>query len=430
MTGYSSLRLIFRYLRSKIRASSRIIYAVHHAITSGSDGYAIRGHGLIKALQKEGIKAWVLVSSANLRPKLSLKVNVGEINYLHLSDNKVETYLEFMKVFKPDAILAASNWRHAMPILQAAQQMGIPFWYESRGFWELSECARDPGFASSKEFFEELAGEKAVAQASERLFTLNQQMAAEWMKRGVPAAKISLIPNGIDHIPKTMPEANQDLLAELGLKGRKVVAYIGSFSMYEGLEGLIRSFALARQQGLEARLLLVGSLTKGGIKSESCQSSDSLRNLAYELGIADQIVFTGRVAPEMLSSYYPLVDLMVIPRRPELVCEIVSPIKTLEAAAHGVQLLLSSVAPLADLKSLGPGVHLFDKGSVESLTRQLVTIISRPTPLRCPHMLYPGLEKFLWTRNIEPLLEALRHTTPNLKRLRPRQQRGDNTRCN
>jgi glycosyltransferase involved in cell wall biosynthesis len=396
--------------------AKRLIYSVHHAITSFSDGYAIRGHGLAKAVKEAGIKLWVLVSATDLNVKLPFRINIDGVNYLHLDNQKSEAYYEFLKVFKPCAVLAASNWRHAKPIQQAAQQLEIPFWYEARGFWELSECARDPGFAASKEYREELAGETAIAQASERLFTLNRQMAAEWINRGIPAAKISLIPNGIGHIPKPMPEANQALLSQLGLKGSKVIGYIGSFSVYEGLEDLIRSFALARQQGLEARLLLVGSLTQGGNKSESCQSSDYLRNLAYELGIADQIVFTGRVAPEMISNYYPLIDLMVIPRRPELVCEIVSPIKPLEAASHGIQLLLSSVAPLADLQALGPGVHLFDKGSVDSLARQLVAIISRPTPSRSPHTLYPGLEKFLWSRNIEPLLEALRDTSPNLRR--------------
>ena len=75
-------------------------------------------------------------------------------------------------------------------------------------------------------------------------------------------------------------------------------------------------------------------------------------------------MFTGRVAPEILPNYYRLIDLVVILRRPELVCEIVSPIKPLEAAAHGTQLLLSSVKPLADLQALGPGVHLFEKGYI------------------------------------------------------------------
>ena len=397
--------------------AKRLIYSVHHAITSFSDGYAIRGHGLAKAVKEAGIKLWVLVSPTQFNTKSPFQVVVDDVNYLHLGKYKLTTYQEFFKVFKPNAVLTSSNWLHAMPIQQVAQKLGLPFWYEARGFWELSECARDPSFASSSAFRQEVAGETAIAQASDRLFTLNRQMAAEWINRGIPAAKISLIPNGIGHIAKAMPEANQALLSQLGLKGSKVIGYIGSFSVYEGLEDLVRSFALARQQGLKARLLLVGSLTQGGNKSESCQSSNYLRNLAYELGIADQIVFTGRVAPEMISNYYPLIDLMVIPRRPELVCEIVSPIKPLEAASHGIQLLLSSVAPLADLQALGPGVHLFDKGSVDSLARQLVAIISRPTPSRSPHTLYPGLEEFLWLRNIEPLLEALRDTSPNLKRL-------------
>ena len=174
----------------KFSSQKRLIYGVHHAITSGSDGYSIRSHGLAKALSQEGVALWVLVAYGDASSSLPFHVVFENVNYLHLQIQTPESYREILKIFKPDAVLAASNWSHAKPIQQATKMLGLPFWYEARGFWELSECARDPCFAASKEFREELAGETAIAQASDRLFTLNRQMAAEWMKRGIPAAKV------------------------------------------------------------------------------------------------------------------------------------------------------------------------------------------------------------------------------------------------
>ena len=399
--------------------SGRLIYGVHHAITSSSDGYAVRGHGLARALCQAGVALKVLVGPSNSASGLPFRVTEDGVDYLHLKSISEPSYQWLLSVLKPDAVLAASNWSHALPLQQAAQKLGLPFWYEARGFWELSRCSREPYFSGSAEFQQEVAAETAIAQAAGRLFTLNRQMAAEWVRRGVPASKISLIPNGLAAIPTIIPEPDRTLLDRLDMGTGKVVAYIGSFSVYEGLDNLISAFALARQQGLDACLLLVGSLSKAGRSGQPCESADRLIALASQLGVADRLVLTGRVPPQSVASYYPLIDLVVIPRRPERVCEIVSPLKPLEAAANGAQLLLSSVAPLADLQSLGPGVHLFEKGSDHALFRQLVDILSLPTPPHSPQLLYPGLEKLLWSRNIQPLLEALRETPRRLKRSFP-----------
>ena len=398
-----------------IRHPPRLVYAVHHSITNGSDGYAVRGHGIAKALKEKGVKLWVLTSSAYFDFKLPFRVDVDGVTYLHLDSNQPVAYHEFLQMLKPDAVLAASNWLHAKPIQAAARTHDLPFYYEARGFWELSKCARDPNYASSPNFRKAVAGEVAIAQASDHVFTLNRHMAAEWSRRGVSSSNISLMPNGLDHIHNDMTGPNLRLLGQLGLAGSKVIAYVGSFSVYEGLDDLIRAFALARQHGLEAKLLLLGSLTRSGNSSLPCERLGELSDLVLELELANQVVFGKRVAPEVLPSYFSFVDLMVVPRKPELVCELVSPLKPMEAVANGTRLLLSSVAPLADLKSLGPGVHYFEKGSVDHLARKLLEVLSKPTPARCPKSLYPGLEEFLWSRSVQSLLDKLNEAPHRLK---------------
>ena len=107
-----------------------------------------------------------------------------------------------------------------------------------------------------------------------------------------------------------------------------------------GLGDLIRALALARQHGLDARLLLLGLLTPGGNSSLPCEGLGALSDLVRELGLVDQVVFGDRVASKVLSSYFSFIYLMVVPRKPDLMCVLVSPMKPIKAGTFRIQLLL------------------------------------------------------------------------------------------
>ena len=61
-------------------------------------------------------------------------------------------YAELIRIFKPSAVMAASNWANALPPARAAQSAGLPFFYEVRGFWELTRLAAEPSWADSPEY--------------------------------------------------------------------------------------------------------------------------------------------------------------------------------------------------------------------------------------------------------------------------------------
>lgn len=283
----------------------RLVYGVHHAITTSSDGYAVRGHALARALRVAGIALKVLVAPSELTARLPFRVTVDEIDYLHLASHACADYRCMLQVFKPDAVLAASNWSHAQPLQHAARQLGIPFWYEARGFWEFSRCAREPSFASTDEFRHAVASETAIALGSDRLFTLNRHMAAEWVRRGVAPKKISLIPNGATAISLAKPTPSPAMQERLKPGERQIIAYLGSFSAYEGLDDLITAFARIYQRGVNAHLLLVGSLSLDGSSTHPCQRAGHLQALARELGVADRLLITGRMDPSEMSSLSP-----------------------------------------------------------------------------------------------------------------------------
>ena len=406
----------------------RLLYAVNHSYPFSSNGYAVRTHGVASALVQAGVE--VIAVSRPGSPwdragftdsNFALEHCIDGVRYVHLpfpsltgkslpayTAQAAEAFAELMHVFRPQAVMAASNWHNALPPALAARTAGLPFFYEVRGFWEISQASRDPAWADSPGFAHEVAGETAVANAAQRVFTINRLMRDELVRRGVEAARVDLVPNGFPGWPDDRALAVGDMPTRttLGISARYVVGYVGSFNVYEGLEDLIEAVALLRQRGVDVALTLVGSGEPRGIGvgQAADPAAQAYRALAKQLGMGAHVVMPGRVKPDEAAGYYALMDVVVIPRRPFAVSEIVSPMKPLEAAAHGKRVLLSDVAPLADLAPLCPSFSYFTKGSVGSLADKLGALLAAGdfSPPRCA-----ALAELTWKKNVTPMAVAM-----------------------
>ena len=402
----------------------RLLYAVNHCYPFSSNGYAVRTHGVASALVRAGVE--VIAASRPGTPwdragfaadNFALEHRIDGVRYVHLPqpsqvglalpdylNRAVAAFADLLRVFKPDVVMAASNWHNALPAAVAAREAGVPFFYEVRGFWEISQASRDPAWAGSPGFLHAVAGETAVAQAAQRVFTINRHMRAELVRRGVAAEKVDLVPNGFAGwpSPETSGVASR---ASLGIRARFVVGYIGSFNVYEGLEDLIEAVARLRARGVDVALLLVGSSTQSaGMALGECAMSAAYRALAVDLLLDEHLMLPGRVTPEQTAAYYALLDVVVIPRRPFEVCEIVSPMKPVEAAAHGKRVLMSDVAPLADLVGLCPNFSVFAKGDGAALADRLGELLAGgdfELP-RCE-----ALAGLTWERNVGAMVEEV-----------------------
>ena len=111
----------------------------------------------------------------------------------------------------------------------------LPFFYEVRGFWEITRLAAEPAWADSPDYRKARAMEQAVARRAQRLFTLNRFMRDELVRGGGPADRVDLVPNGFDGWASA-PGGADALRQQLGIQAKHVVGYIGSFNAYEGLE--------------------------------------------------------------------------------------------------------------------------------------------------------------------------------------------------
>jgi len=175
-----------------------------------------------------------------------------------------------------------------------------------------------------------------------------------------------VIPNGVDaaafHCAAT---ADGNLRTRFGLDGCEVIGFAGSFYGYEGLDLLLDAAALLAPDRPSLRVLLVG----GGPQEEA------LRSQAARLGIADRVVFTGRVAHTEVQHYYELVDVLAYPRRSMRLTEIVTPLKPLEAMAQGRMFVASDVGGHRELVRDGETGTLFRAGDVGALAGALRRVL-------------------------------------------------------
>jgi glycosyltransferase involved in cell wall biosynthesis len=148
-----------------------------------------------------------------------------------------------------------------------------------------------------------------------------------------------------------------------------VIGYIGTFVDYEGLEDLASACSLLKRGGVEFRLLLVGNEDASGQGRGAI--TEQINVIANSGGFSDWLIMPGRVPHEEVESYYSLIDIAPFPRKPLPVCEMVSPIKPLEALAMEKAVVVSSVRALQEMVTHEKTGLVFEKGNVEGLTNAL-----------------------------------------------------------
>lgn len=372
----------------------RLCYVLHNSLPYSSGGYATRAQGLAQALADTGWEVVALTRPgfpcdvAEVEPEAVLSTDVIEgIPYVRelwpsRRGQTTTSYIEGaadalerqLRSLRPSVVVAASNHLTGLPALIAARRLGIPFFYEVRGLWEVTRLSREPAFAETVNYWLQRHLEAAVALEAEGVFTLTGALRDELVAREVPAEKIRLLPNACD--PERFEPLPRDraLQAELGFpEGVPVIGYIGTFVSYEGLEDLAAACGRLKAQGLAFRLLLVGNEDASG--SGRGEITEAIQRAAVKHGFQDWLAMPGRVPHEVVPAYYSLIDIAPFPRKPLPVCEMVSPMKPLEALAMEKAVVVSDVRALAEMVRDGETGLLFRKGDVDDLTDKLVQLV-------------------------------------------------------
>lgn len=270
---------------------------------------------------------------------------------------------------QPDLIHAHSPVLNVLPALKVGAQLGIPVVYEIRAFWEDAAVDHGSTREDSPRYRLTRALETHAIRQAAHVFTICEGLRADIVGRGVPADKVTVIPNAVDVGAFQLAQPAEPALQQRwGLQGRTVIGFIGSFYAYEGLDLLVRALPGLVRARPDVCLLLVG----GGPQDAN------LKALVAELGLTDRVVFTGRVPHHEVNRYYDLIDVLAYPRHSMRLTELVTPLKPLEAMAQGHLFVASDVGGHRELVQHGKTGILFKADSADALTQALLDLLNHP----------------------------------------------------
>ena len=236
-------------------------------------------------------------------------------------DSFVSMLREARRNGKPDLIHERHSFYDAG--FWAAKTLGVPIVLEANGLFVeehkqknyFKGALRAPLFALM-EF-----ADVAIVRSADAVVAVTPEIKDYYVKRGVPASKIVVAPNGVN-ASKIKPLDKAKARKALGYGARdKIVAYAGSFRAGEGVETLIAAFPAILERVPSAKLLVMGdSKGSGGVTFHPTleEAREQARALGLRVGERerDSVRFTGRVPHEKLANYLAAADACAYPIAP------------------------------------------------------------------------------------------------------------------
>lgn len=228
---------------------------------------------------------------------------------------------------KPDVVISSSPQLFvALAGVVYGTLRRVPHVFELRDLWPASILATTslkPG--RIYRMLERL--ELALYRRSKRVLSFTSSFVEDLTSRGVPAEKIDVVVNGASlDLFRPCPQKDSALVAEHDLSGKFVAGYLGTHGLAHGLENILETAELLRDEPFA--FLLVGS----GADKERLQSMAREKNLT-------NVIFVPRQSKEDLLRYWSLCDASLVHLRDDPLFATVIPSKIFESMAVGLPVI-------------------------------------------------------------------------------------------
>jgi PEP-CTERM/exosortase A-associated glycosyltransferase len=358
---------------------ARVLHILDHSLPLHS-GYTFRTRAILKGQQKLGIDVRAVTGhrhSAEGPTEESIEglyfhrtpgVSAGPPLWREWREISAlaETIDGVCEEWRPDVIHAHSPALCGSAAQRVAAARDIPFVYEIRAFWEDASVGNLTGREGSAKYYLTRALENRVVAAADRVVTICDGLRDDLVQRGFERDKIDIVPNGVDlALFGTAAKPDPELRRKLELGDGPVIAFIGSFYDYEGLDTLIDAMRWLLGAHPDVRLLLVGGGPRAAALEAQAEASPA----------AEAIRFVGRVPHADVPRYYALADIMAYPRKSSRLTDLVTPLKPLEAMAQDKIVAASSVGGHCELVEGGVTGALFEPDSPEACAEALARLL-------------------------------------------------------
>ncbi|HYL71160.1 MAG TPA: glycosyltransferase, partial [Candidatus Dormibacteraeota bacterium] len=358
-----------------------IIHVMDHSLPRG-DGYCIRAKYLLEAQAARGHAVTVLTSPSqgeDAGDELIDGVTYRRTRYTAAEDGirrsggkhavfgrAIHRGLErLLDESQCDLIHAHTPFTVARVALHSARRRRLPFVYEKRNLWE--ESARARGKPSGRWPWFQLARslDRRVTVSADAVCTITEALRMHTIRLGAAPERVFVVGNGVDTDAFAPRAAPAPLRAQCAAGSDRVLGFVGSFFSFEGLPLLIEACAQLRQRFPQLRLVLVGE----------GEDHPRLAAMVERLQLQRNVWLVGRVPHAKVTEFYSAIDVLVYPRYPSDLTEMISPLKPLEPMAMGRCVVASDVGGLRELIRDGETGLLFKAGSASALAGRLASVL-------------------------------------------------------
>ncbi len=361
----------------------KILHVLDHSIPLHS-GYTFRTRAILEQQKVLGWQTYHVTSAKHMgteqevedvdglkfyrsKKATGLLARLPVFNQYAIIQTLVKRLDEIIPQIKPDVLHAHSPALNGLAAIKAGKKYGIPVVYECRAFWE--DAAVDHGTTKENSLRYKITKylETYVFKQVQAVTCICEGLRQDIIRRGISEDKITVIPNAVNIEKFTYgQEADPELKQQLGLQGKIVLGFIGSFYAYEGIPLLLEALPNIIKHKPNVRLLLVG----GGPQEQF------IKEKVKRLKLDAFVIFTGRVPHDQVQSYYNQVDIFVYPRLTMRLTELVTPLKPLEAMAQGRLVVASDVGGHKELIKDKENGILFKANKPDSLTSCILELLN------------------------------------------------------
>jgi glycosyltransferase involved in cell wall biosynthesis len=217
------------------------------------------------------------------------------------------------------------------------------------------------GIISLLKWYDFYWGIKYLGRYPEGIITVSSYLKNYVLIRG-RTKKVVIIPNLVN--PEEFKTDSKKYI-----EGKLTIGYAGTPVEKDGIDDLLKSFALVNTINPDTHLLIIGDATKGSVIPE-------LKKKALDLKIQDNITFTGLVDFNEVPALLNACDILVLARPQSIKAEAGFPTKLGEYFACRKPVVVTSVGDIKTHFENTDAVLLAEPGNIQSIAGAIKSLIA------------------------------------------------------
>lgn len=338
------------------------------AVTDG--GSFTMQKGIVAGLVEQGVHVEVVTSCpppdhgnvpVHMIPYGRLLMNLPEVFSIAHNSRVVRYIAPLIKRVEPEVIyqrhsshnITGAMIRRSYQVPYILQFDGSEVWMKT--YWSKTYLPRRLQWA-----------EEIALGCAAMITVVSEPMRHIAIECGAEPERVVVVPNGVDVRAFSPDVPPHPLRSERQWNDAVVVGFVGTFDRWHGADVLAEALARAIRKDSRIRGLFVGSGA----------TLETVIKIVHDRGIADRVMFTGRITHEHIPRYLAACDIVTVPTlpNPDGTAFFGSPTKLFEYLAMGKAIIASPLGQVAEIIRDGDNGVWCIPGSVESLADRILEL--------------------------------------------------------